>query len=530
MEQQITQETGDEVVDLIIDTHKKSKQAIVFVNSRRSAEACSDRVAKALKIKRNKKLDNLADEILKALSSPTKQCKRLAKNVRRGAAFHHSGLNYKQRGIVEDGFKSGLIKCVCATPSLAVGVDMPAFRVVIRDLKRFAGNWGMQYIPVLEYEQQIGRAGRPSYDTEGQGIVVCKNEGEFEEILEKYLRGDPEDILSKLSSEPVLRTYVLSLIASRFVSNKNELMNFMKDTFYAHQYGNISDLEFQIDNVTEKLKEWEFVRGNKKNKESNNDFVSASNLEKNNQESLKATKLGKRISELYLDPYTANYLLECMKKTNNKGATPFALLHMICNTLEMRPLFRVRKSEYQSIEKKLIETHGTLLASEPNRFSGEYDDFLNSVKTSIVLEHWINESKEEYLMDEYGVRPGPLYGKIERGDWLLYSCLEMANLQGFRSLTQELQKLRTRLKNGVKAELLPLLRLKNIGRVRSRKLFRNGIKDLGGVKRADVTTLAELLGKKTALSVKKQVGQNLSPEDVKVKKNKRKGQISLEDF
>ena len=82
--------------------------------------------------------------------------------------------------------------------------------------------------------------------------------------------------------------------------------------------------------------------------------------------------------------------------------------------------------------------------------------------------------------------------------------------------------------HGAKAELLPLLKLRGIGRVRARKLFRARIKTLEDVKQKDYADLAQLLGKKTALSIKKQVGQDMGK--VKVKTGKRKGQKSVKDF
>ena len=70
--------------------------------------------------------------------------------------------------------------------------------------------------------------------------------------------------------------------------------------------------------------------------------------------------------------------------------------------------------------------------------------------------------------------------------------------------------------------------MKNIGRVRARKLFSNRIRTIGDVKTADVTMLVQILGKAVALDVKKQVGQDI--EKAKVPEGKRKGQISLDDY
>jgi helicase len=98
----------------------------------------------------------------------------------------------------------------------------------------------------------------------------------------------------------------------------------------------------------------------------------------------------------------------------------------------------------------------------------------------------------------------------------------------FQSLLKDLIKLRFRVKKGVKEELIPLLKLDKIGRVRARRLYANKIKSIGDVKSADFMKLVQILGRNVALNVKAQVGEDYSK--IEVKENKRKGQISLKDF
>ena len=111
-------------------------------------------------------------------------------------------------------------------------------------------------------------------------------------------------------------------------------------------------------------------------------------------------------------------------------------------------------------------------------------------------------------------------------DWLLYASEEISRILHYQYLNKEIVKLRLRLRHGIKEELLPLIRLQDIGRVRARKLYTNKIKDIKDIKNADVAVLNQILGKQVALSIKKQVGQEVIP----VKEGKRKGQISLEDY
>ena len=115
---------------------------------------------------------------------------------------------------------------------------------------------------------------------------------------------------------------------------------------------------------------------------------------------------------------------------------------------------------------------------------------------------------------------------MDIADWLLYSSEEISRILHYQNLNKEIVKLRLRLKYGVKEELLPLIRIPGIGRVRARKLFFNKIKDVGDVKDADLMKLTQILGQQVALNVKKEVGEEIK----EVPQGKRKGQISLEDY
>ena len=199
---------------------------------------------------------------------------------------------------------------------------------------------------------------------------------------------------------------------------------------------------------------------------------------------------------------------------------------MVSHTLEIRPLLRVGLREHDKVQEAMLEFSDFILEEEPSMYEPEYEDFLNSIKTALMLNNWISEQDEEFLLEEYNTRPGELRGKVDIADWLLYSAEELAKMLHYQSIIKEIIKLRLRLKYGVKEELLPLVRLENIGRARARILFRNRIKDIKGLKETDLSTLAQLIGEKTAISVKKQLGQ----EHFEVPENKRKGQISLKDW
>ncbi len=519
MKTKIEQITANPVIDLALDTTKKNKQALIFVNTKRSAEKCAEDIAKKIKTK-DPKYEQLSTQLLKALSKPTKQCERLAEVAKKGIAFHHAGLVQKQRSLIEDEFRKGTIKIICCTPTLAAGVDLPAFRTIIRDLKRY-GHHGLDWIPVLEYHQQAGRAGRPSFDKYGEAISIATSSAEKNNIYEKYILGEPEEIYSKLAVEPVLRTYLLSLIATDFVKTKQQIFDFFSKTFWAMQFEDMPKLRKIITKTLGQLEEWEFIKTSRK------EFVSAEQLDK---ECINATNLGKRVAQLYLDPLTAHQIVVCQKRAKTKLVREFSFLQIISQTLEMRPLLRVKTKEWEQTQEKIVEYDNIILSNEPSLYDPEYEDFLNSIKTALMFYDWIEEKEEEYLLEKYDIRPGELRVKLEIADWLLYSSYEIARILQLKPLLKELIKTRLRIKHGAKEELLPLLKLRNIGRVRARRLYNNKVRTIADVKSANIMTLTQLLGKRIAIDIKQQVGQDYAESKIKVKPRKRKGQISLADY
>ena len=511
----ISSETGNGALDLALDTIKLGKQALVFVNTKRSAEKTAEDISNKIKTN-DEKLRELSENSLKALSKPTKQCERLAKCIKKGIAFHHAGLVSKQRALVEDSFRNGTIKIICATPTLAFGLDLPAFRAILKDLKRYGSN-GLNYIPVLEYLQMSGRAGRPKFDKFGEAICIATSDNDKKKVYERYILGEPEEIYSKLAVEPVLRTYLLSLIAANFANTKKEIVNFFGKTFWAYQFVDMTRLEQIIDKMLGLLEEWEFIQRHGR------DFAGADKI---NDGKINATNMGKRVAELYLDPLTAYFFITCLRNASDSRINEFSFLQMASHTLEMRPLLRVSVKEREKLQQELLKFYDFLLEKEPSLYEPEYEDFANSIKTALMMHEWINERDEEYLLENYNARPGEIRGKLELADWLLYASEEISRILHYQHLNKEIVKLRLRLRHGVKEELLPLIRLQDIGRVRARRLFFNRIRDIKDIKNADLMKLSQILGKQVALSVKKQVGEEIK----EVSEGKRKGQVSLEKY
>jgi helicase len=520
-----TRKLGEEHLpdfEIAKDTLANGKQALIFVSTRSSTESLSGNLGKViapmLSAEDKAKLRKISEGVLGVMERPTLQCEKLSGHVLNGVAFHHAGLANAQRKLIEDGFKEGAIKFITATPTLAWGVNLPAYRVVIRDLKRFSSGYGSDYIPVLEVQQMMGRAGRPKYDTEGEAILMAKSEGEAEYVFDNYITGEPEEIQSKLGVEPVLRMHSLALVASGLAFSKQRLFDFFARTFYAKQYGDLSQLNAKIEGVLEMLKGFGFIRSDKAGAKEN-PFRRASDLA--GEERLEATPVGRRVSELYLDPLTANYLITNLGKAKD-FLNSFALLHLISRTHEMRPALSLRKKDFEKINEIIVTNENLLLEKPPNEWDVEYDDYLRSLKTAWFFSEWMNEMGEDRIFETFSVAPGELHVRLANADWLIYSSQELAHLLGMKDLLRDIRKTRLRVKYGILEELLPLVRLRGIGRVRARMLFGSNLRSLADLRKVPLESLSRVIGPKVAKDVKEQLNQMVDEQTTIAEKTEEK--------
>lgn len=94
----------------------------------------------------------------------------LSKLLRRGIGVHHAGMLPKYRRLVERLAQQGLLKIICGTDTLGVGINVPIRTVLMTGLAKFDGQ-RQRILKSREFHQIAGRAGRAGYDTEGTVIV-----------------------------------------------------------------------------------------------------------------------------------------------------------------------------------------------------------------------------------------------------------------------------------------------------------------------------------------------------------------------
>ncbi len=131
------------------------------------------------------------DEIADALGGfrfTTGFGKTLSRLVRAGIGVHHAGMLPRYRRLVETLAQRGLLKVICGTDTLGVGINVPIRTVMITALSKYDGT-RMRQLSAREFHQVAGRAGRAGYDTYGN-VVVMAPEWEIENAVALAKAGD----------------------------------------------------------------------------------------------------------------------------------------------------------------------------------------------------------------------------------------------------------------------------------------------------------------------------------------------------
>jgi helicase len=486
-------------VAVAIDSLESGGQAIIFAETRKRAVSLAiksvEGVFRLLDKDQKERAQKLSLQISK-ISDDTDITKNLIDLVSKGVGFHHAGLNQSIREIIEDSFKQGITKLLVATPTLAAGVNLPARRVVLSSILRYDYDIGTNIpISILEYKQFCGRAGRPKYDTFGEAIIIPDSGMNSEELYDHYILGTPEPVNSKLFNEKALRFHILSTISTIPGMKKSELYDLFLNTLFAQDYRK-STIVFKIDVALESLEKWDLI------KSKNERYIS--------------TDFGKKTSILYIDPLTAmefKNALDTLNEINTNESLKtitqrtqneynnliIKFLHLISECSDFYPKLSLRKKDidyFYNFVNKYVD-----------------DDLLfdlteyNCSRSFLALYEWINESSERNLSDRLGVEPGDMHRIVESSDWLLYALYEFAKLFDRNDVLETLFNLRIRTKYGVKQELLPLIKLEGVGRIRARALYNAGFIDIQILKSTPESSISNIskIGPSIAKKIKRQL-------------------------
>jgi helicase len=457
-----------EIIERVMEEVKRGSQILVFVNTKRGAASFSRKIAAQLQMG-SAELNALAEKVDIGVDD-------LAEMVRCGVAYHNSWLHPEQRRALEDSFRNRILKVICCTPTLAMGVSLPAKTVLIRNYKFFSLGRGLEPMPIFWVKQVFGRAGRPEYDTYGTGIIVAKSEDEFEEIEEMYIHGELERIESQFSAEAMTEQILATIVGG--AHRVDRIFEFLRSTFYAYQHGDeLAFAEEELDGILVDLATKGFIEldGDK----------------------IRATPFGTLSSRLYLSTNSALELRDGIRalselEQHGRGVlSAFDLLLLLCNCEEVLPLHVKNELE---IAPSLTDNLEWLYRCAP------------VVGSALVAHAWIEELTYFELKDRFGAYPGEIHNTIYNLEWIAYASSRMAEYLRDEKMYARLRELMARIKHGIKPELLGLVSIKGVGRVIARGLYAAGFRSSRDVAKADVAHLERVpgVGAKRAKKIKEE--------------------------
>ena len=479
-----TKNKNDVIVKIVEKAIEDNSQALSFVSTRRFTESLATYVAKKIDKKTTKeqkqKFKQVADKLLevpkKKGSLPTTTCLKLAEAAEKGVVFHHAGLFNEQKEIIEDEFRNRNILMITATPSLMYGVNLPSKYVVIRDHTRWTSN-GPASIPVFDYEQMSGRAGRPQYDDVGYSYLVAKTMDEAFDLEARYVNGEIELTNSKLiDNKDAIYKQIIAQIASSLSKNLDDLNDFFGKTLYGFQMKNNPSMSmFAQDSLN-----WEL--------ESALEFLLQNGIIRATPEGLKTTDFGNLIAK-------SNYAVETAVKIKEYVSTmeklnPAEMIYALAETPDL-PLisFKGRKSK-DPVRDKL---------SECGLFAV---DIGNPEATAVSLIEWIDERNEYEIENAYNVYSASTRRSAYEASRLVKFAKNTLEVLGNYSNLKDMDYLSARLYYGVKEDIIPLVvGVKRLGRKRARLLMKTFGDNLSEASEKDLQKV-EGIGPKLAGKVK----------------------------
>lgn len=203
----------------LLKRFSNGKPSIVFCHTKKQTEA----LASELSVSYGDTPDTRTAAFAKETSlTGLKHC------INRGIAYHHAGMDVDDRHLVEKAFSSGAVKCLCATSTLAMGVNLPAHLVIIKGTTCWRGSGqGYHEIDSGTLLQMMGRAGRPGFDTTGTAVIMTDmNSKENYERLSGGL-----EIVESMLLKNLIET-LNTEISQSVINNVSEALDWLKGTFF----------------------------------------------------------------------------------------------------------------------------------------------------------------------------------------------------------------------------------------------------------------------------------------------------------
>jgi helicase len=419
-----------------------------------------------------------------------------------GIAFHNADLSPEERELVERHFRSGAIRCLFSTSTLAVGMNLPVKNVVLDGrkwefLRRYGGRWSLEEITKSEYENMSGRAGRLSLVKDfGRSILVTFSPFEAEVWLRHYAGSEFEDIRPTLGDAP-LEDHVLDVLASGLAGSREEVADLLLSSFTGQVYW------------VQKISREEFAAGLGKAVE----VCVGAGLAEEKGERLEINVVGRACATKGIGAKTGIALAQWARASSAVTLSELEVLAVASFTDAGDGVYvNLGKDERYRADYRaqlLARAAAAGIAARPvfadlaaQVNAAEYEA-AKAIKKTLLLADWIAETPTKDLETRYHVWAGGIRRIGEEYGWIVDALAAIALACGWsEDRAAALDHLADRLTHGVRDDAVAVakIRARGLRRAFLRRLVDAGFKNRDDLRAADPEALRAVLRNKAALA------------------------------
>uniref|UniRef100_A0A673C1M8 DNA polymerase theta n=1 Tax=Sphaeramia orbicularis TaxID=375764 RepID=A0A673C1M8_9TELE len=520
----------DHIVSLCYETVREGHSVLLFCPTKNWCEKLADGIARefynlrhtGMWILNDKPIlpqpvcldhEGLVDVVAQLRRTPAGLDPILQRTVRWGVAFHHAGLTFDERDVLEGAFRQGVVRVLAATSTLSSGVNLPARRVIIRT-PTFNGH----LLDPLTYKQMAGRAGRKGVDTTGESVLVCKEAERQKGIT--LLRGALQPISSCLVrregkgvTTSMLRA-ILEIIVGGVASSPQDVRTYASCSLLTAsiksegRQSNEESSKGAIEACVEWLMENEFISIQKEGQEyGSNQHPTQSTISSFSEEQYRPTQLGAATLSSSLSPPEALGIFADLQRAM-KGFVLENDLHILYlvstdwTTIDWYQFFCLWE-QLSSSMKRVAELvgvqEGFLARSVSGKLVAKTEKQRRQMAihkrffTTLVLQDLVNEVPLGTVASKYNCNRGQLQSLQQSASTYAGMVTVFCKRLGWHNMELLLSQYQTRLSFGVQRELIDLVRVSLLNATRARTLYAQGLCTVAELARATVSDVEKAL-------------------------------------
>lgn len=453
----------------------------------------------------------------------------LERVLRFGCAFHHAGMTMEERGTVEQGFRDGTLRILCCTTTLSAGVNLPARRVMITSPFDYANN----LLPVGNYRQMIGRAGRKGIDILGESFLFCSdkdirlarrllsaeilpiksnlvtvkksnNNNKTNTSCSTSSTNSDQNITKKSQWQPIINDQllraVLEVIANEMVKNINDISGYLGCTFFRNCPLNLFGSQQQqqqsqteeneeiinesIRLVLDRLKQFEFI------------YIESPD---NGDSRIVCTDLGRAVISSGVSPTDGQFIYEELKRFRTKLSL-LTDLHLVYQTT---PVYIVNQlpdidwrhylNLYERWDKNTkfisqmigISEHFLCIQVSMSGLMKQTTSNESLIHrrfyASLALFDLIEEIPMWKVQQKYNLDKGTLQSLQQQASTFAGMLSTFCQRLNWKTLAKLFDEFQPRLSFGVQLDLIDLVRLPCVNSMIARQLFNKGYEDISSL-------------------------------------------------